>query len=80
MWLPTHQQQQPVAAPAAAPAANSAATPAATATAPAPAATTAATPAAPVPAKPAGKKNKEVELAPEADVQNDVDDIDVQGM
>ncbi|WIA10935.1 hypothetical protein OEZ85_011100 [Tetradesmus obliquus] len=28
---------------------------------------------------PAAKKNKQVELAPEADVQNDIDDIDVQG-
>lgn len=83
--MPTHQQEQPAATPAAAPpkmpATTQAATPAAATPAPAAAATTApATPAAPVPAKPAAKKNKQVELAPEADVQNDIDDIDVQGM
>lgn len=85
VWMPTHQQEQPAATPAAAPpkmpATTQAATPAAATPAPAAAATTApATPAAPVPAKPAAKKNKQVELAPEADVQNDIDDIDVQGM
>eukprot|EP00882_Tetradesmus_deserticola_P009845 GHRQ01010403.1.p1 GENE.GHRQ01010403.1~~GHRQ01010403.1.p1 ORF type:complete len:576 (+),score=223.19 GHRQ01010403.1:287-2014(+) len=90
-WKPT--LQQPAASPVAATPATSsntaatatqttaAATPAAPPTTPAAATqtTAAATPAAPVPAKPAAKKNKQVELAPEADVQNDIDDIDVQG-
>lgn len=71
-WVPTHQQ--PAATPATMPVA-------AVPTAPATdtPTTAAATPAAPVPGKPAAKKNKQVELAPEADVQNDIDDIDVQG-
>lgn len=74
-WVPAHQQSQPTAATTAAPnpaAATATAKPAATPAAP--------TPAAPKPAV-ATKKSKVVEVAPEADVQNDVDDINTtEGM
>lgn len=83
LCVPTEQQAATTAAPTpevtkpATTPAIAATTPAAAAT-PAAATTAAPTPAAPKPAS-AKTKSKIVEIAPEADIQNDVDDIDTTG-
>lgn len=70
-WVPTHQQTPSTQTPAATTAASNSGSADSTPTA---ATTAAPAPAAQQPAA-ARKKSKIVEMAPEADLQNDVDDI-----